>query len=444
MKKNKKFYMVSLGCPKNRIDSEIMLGELIENGYELAESPKDADTIIVNTCGFLESAKEESLETIMEMAQHKEGNPNKKLVVSGCLTQRYSKELEEGLEEADYLIGVGTFQNIADILDKTQRVSVNDSHYLQSFDTPRINSMPFYTAYLKIAEGCSNNCSFCIIPKIRGTQTSRTIEDIVKEAKQLVKTGVKEINLVSQELTAYGEELYGSPKLLELLKELVKIEDLKWLRLFYNYPAGFSDELIDLIATNDKIVNYIDMPLQHISNNILKKMFRAGRGPLIRDLIKKIRNKIPDAHLRASFIVGFPGETEDDFNELYDFIQEVRFEHLGVFEYSPEEGTEAADMPEQIDENIKKYRKDKIMKLQNIISGDIMEAYVDTVIEVLVDGVSDESEFLLQGRHRGQAIGIDGIVYLNDNTENIKSGDIVKVYITQAGDYDLVGKIIKK
>ncbi len=443
MKKNKKFYMVSLGCPKNRVDSEIMLGELIENGYELAETPEEADTLIVNTCGFLESAKEESLATVMELAQYKEDDPDKKLVVSGCLTQRYSRELEEGLDEADYLVGVGTFQNIAEILEKTERVSVNEGHYLQSFDTPRINSMPFYTAYLKIAEGCSNSCSFCIIPKIRGKQTSRTIEDIVLEAKKLVAGGVKEINLVSQELTAYGEELYGEPKLLELLKELVKIEDLKWLRLFYNYPAGFSDELIDLIANNDKIVNYIDMPLQHISNNILKKMFRAGRENLIRDLIRKIRTKIPDAHLRASFIVGFPGETEEDFNKLYEFIKEVRFEHLGVFEYSPEEGTEAAMMPEQIDDVTKKHRKDKIMKLQNVISGDIMEGYVDTVVEVLVHGVSDETEFLLEGRHRGQAIGIDGVVYINDNMEGIKSGDIVKVYITQAGDYDLVGKVVR-
>ena len=443
MKKNKKFYMVSLGCPKNRVDSEIMLGKLIEKGYKLAENPEEADTLIVNTCGFLESAKEESLATVMELAQYKEDDPNKKLVVSGCLTQRYSKELEEALDEADYLVGVGTFQNIAEILDKTERVSVNDEHYLQTFDTPRVNSMPFYTAYLKIAEGCSNSCSFCIIPKIRGKQTSRTIEDIVLEAKKLVANGVKEINLVSQELTAYGEELYGEPKLYELLIELVKIEDLKWLRLFYNYPAGFSDKLIDLIANNDKIVNYIDMPLQHISNNILKKMFRAGRENLIRDLIKKIRSKIPDAHLRASFIVGFPGETEEDFNKLYEFIKEVRFEHLGVFEYSPEEGTEAANMPNQLDVETKKYRKDKIMKLQNIISGDIMESYVDTTVEVLVHGVSDETEFLLEGRHRGQAIGIDGVVYINDNMEGIKSGDIVKVYITQAGDYDLVGKIIK-
>jgi ribosomal protein S12 methylthiotransferase len=444
MKKNKKFYMVSLGCPKNRVDSEIMFGELIEKGYKLAENPEDADTIIVNTCGFLESAKEESIATIMEMAQYKEGNPNKKLVVAGCLTQRYSKELEEGLDEADYLVGVGTFQNIADILEKENRTVVNDGHYLQTHETPRINSLPFYTAYLKIAEGCSNNCSFCIIPKIRGTQTSRTIEDIVLEAKKLVKSGVKEINLVSQELTAYGEELYGKPKLYELLIELVKIEDLKWLRLFYNYPAGFSDELIDLIATNDKIVNYIDLPLQHISNNMLKMMFRAGRGPLIRDLIKKIRNKIPDAHLRASFIVGFPGETEEDFNELYEFIKEVRFEHLGVFEYSPEEGTEAATMDNQIDDAVKKQRRDKIMKLQNIISGDIMEGYVEQVLEVIVDGVSEESEFLLEGRHRGQAIGIDGVVYLNDGTEGVKSGDIVKVYITQAGDYDLVGSVVKE
>ncbi len=443
MKKNKKFYMVSLGCPKNRVDSEIMLGKLIEKGYKLAENPEEADTLIVNTCGFLESAKEESLATVMELAQYKEDDPNKKLVVSGCLTQRYSKELEEALDEADYLVGVGTFQNIAEILDKTERVSVNDEHYLQTFDTPRVNSMPFYTAYLKIAEGCSNSCSFCIIPKIRGKQTSRTIEDIVLEAKKLVANGVKEINLVSQELTAYGEELYGEPKLYELLIELVKIEDLKWLRLFYNYPAGFSDKLIDLIANNDKIVNYIDMPLQHISNNILKKMFRAGRENLIRDLIKKIRSKIPDAHLRASFIVGFPGETEEDFNKLYEFIKEVRFEHLGVFEYSPEEGTEAANMPNQLDVETKKYRKDKIMKLQNIISGDIMESYVDTTVEVLVHGVSDETEFLLEGRHRGQAIGIDGVVYINDNMEGVKSGDIVKVYITQAGDYDLVGKIIK-
>ena len=443
MKKNKKVYLISLGCPKNRVDSEIMLAKLLKNGYTVADTPEEAGVLIVNTCGFLESAKQESIEAVMDLALYKEEDPDKKLVVSGCLTQRYSEELNKALDEADYLVGVGTFQDIDKIILQDKRLVVNDKHYLQSFDTPRVNSMPSYMAYLKIAEGCSNTCSFCIIPKIRGKQTSRTIEDIVKEAEKLVEGGVKEINLVAQELTAYGEDIYSRPMLYELLKELVKIKNLKWLRLFYNYPAGFSDEIIDFMANEEKIVNYIDMPLQHISNDILKKMFRAGREGMIRELIGKIRKKIPDVHLRASFIVGFPGETEEDFNKLYRFIKEVRFEHLGVFEYSPEEGTEAALMPKQIPEETKKERKDKIMKLQNIISGDIMESYVGKTLEVLVCGVSEESEFLIEGRHRGQAYGIDGIVYINENTEGLKPGDIVKVFITQAGDYDLVGKVVK-
>ncbi len=438
--KNKNIYIVSLGCPKNRVDTEIMLGKLIHSGYRLTDDPEDAGTLIVNTCGFLESAKIESLETIMELAQYKEGT-DKKLVVSGCLTQRYKKELEEELLEADYLVGVEEYHKIVDILDSenilsNKKVHADRTGFVQDFNTPRINTLPSYIGYIKIAEGCSNSCSFCIIPKIRGTQRSRKIEDIVLEAKYLASTGVKELNLVAQELTAYGDDIYGVPKLYELLKELVKINDIKWIRLFYNYPAGFSDKLIDIIANEEKIVNYVEMPLQHISNDILKKMFRAGREKMIRELIYKLRDRIPNLSLRSSFIVGFPGETDKDLDMLADFISETKFEHLGVFQYSPEEGTTAAKMDNQIEAHIKQERYNKIMEVQQSVSKEIMNNYIGQELEVLVDGISDEYEYLLSGRHRRQAYNIDGVTYINDGTA--KPGDIIKVKVTQSGNYDLV------
>lgn len=436
---NKNVYFITLGCPKNRVDSEIMLGKLIEDDFKIVNSPEEAGYLIVNTCAFIGDSKKESIQTIIEMIEQK--GTNKKLIVTGCLAQRYVEEIKDELKEVDYFIGTGTFQNIVQIIKEDQRVVVDKPHYLQDFNTPRINTLLPHLAYVKIAEGCSNSCSFCVIPKIRGTQTSRELTDIVKEVKKLADNGVKEINLVAQELTAYGNDLPSKPNLAKLLKELVKINDLKWIRLFYNYPTGFSDELIDLMNSEEKILKYVDLPLQHISDKILKLMFRAGRETLIRNLIEKIKTRINNVSLRGSFIVGFPTEDDDDFNKLVNFVKEVKFEHLGVFKYSKEEQTEAAKFEGQIAQRIKNQRYNIIMKTQKDISKKTMKSYIGKELNVIIDGVSEESDLLLVGRHENQAFEIDGVTYINDGTA--KRGEIVKVKVTQSGDYDLVGSIIK-
>ncbi len=438
-----KVFFVTLGCPKNRVDSEIMLGYLIEANYEIVGEPEEADILVVNTCGFIQDAKKESIQTILEMIEHKKEGSNKKVVVTGCMAQLYQEELVKELPEVDYFIGTGVFQEIVPFLKSNKKSFFGKPHYLQNENTPRVNTLPSHTAYIKIAEGCSNSCSFCIIPKIKGAQTSRTIENILHEVQNIVENnGVKEINLVAQELTAYGKDLPEKPTLVELLKELVKVENLQWIRLFYNYPTGFDDQLIDLIASEPKIVPYIDLPLQHISDNVLKMMFRANRENTIHSLIQKIREKIPQAAIRASFIVGFPGETEEDFKKLLDFVEETKFEHLGVFAYSKEENTEAAKMSNQIPQKIKKRRQSELMRLQKKISNSIMKGYVGQTLDVIIDGLSEESDLLLVGRHKKQGYDVDGVIYINDGTAN--AGDIVKVKITDSGDYDLVGGIVEE
>lgn len=438
----KKIYFVTLGCPKNRVDSEMMLGILFDHGYEISHEPEDADYLIVNTCGFILDAQQESVQTILELGEYKAEDPTKKLVVVGCLAQRFATDIEHDLPEVDHFIGTGEFHNIIEIIEGKERIVVNPSLFLQQRDTPRINSLPYYVAYLKIAEGCSNSCSFCAIPQIRGKQRSRSMSDIIYEAKNLIAGGVKELNLIAQELTAYGRDRDDGANLVDLIKELVKIDDLPWLRLLYNYPMGFSDELIELMATEEKIMNYVDLPLQHIAEPILKRMFRGEREQVIRNLITKLKNRIPGVALRASFIVGFPGETEADFQQLYRFVEETGFDHLGVFQYSPEEGTVAADLPDQIDEDIKEDRYRRLMALQQDISAELMDQYIGETVEVLVDGVSDETDLLLVGRHQKQALDIDGVTYINAGVA--APGDIVSVLIDQAGDYDLVGGIVSK
>lgn len=432
-------YMVSLGCPKNRVDSEVMLGTLLNDGYRLVDEPEAAEVILINSCAFIGEAKQESIDAIFEHAQYKESGKCKALVVAGCLTQRYADVLQTEMPEVDYFVGTGAYPRIGEIIrGERDRAVVPDPDFVHSSQTPRLNSMPAYTAYLKISEGCDNACSFCIIPKLRGAQKSRTIDDIVIEAHRLAEAGAVELNLVAQDLTAFGHDLPGRPKLHELLRELAKV-DVQWLRLHYAYPRDFSDKLIDVMADEPRVVKYLDMPLQHASNKMLRSMRRGRDRAFIETLLGKLRARVPGLVMRSSFIVGFPGETDEDFAELVDFVTQQRFERVGTFEFSREEDTASYDLPNQIPARIKAKRRRDLMKVQREISRDHMKAFVGREIDVLVEGTSGETDLLLQGRHAGQAPEIDGAVYINDGQAS--PGDLVRVLVEQAGDYDLVGGI---
>ncbi|HVK62417.1 MAG TPA: 30S ribosomal protein S12 methylthiotransferase RimO [Bdellovibrionales bacterium] len=446
----KKVHFVSLGCPKNLVDSEIMLGHLLKEGYSVTDAADDADTVVVNTCGFIDEAKKESLAKIMEMSELKENGRLKQLVVAGCLTQRYKDDLVEGLPEADLFVGSGEFQNIAKILknheagEKNKRF-FNLPTYLQEEETPRVNSQPGYRAYLKISEGCLKRCAFCAIPKIRGNLQSRRLTAVVNEAKLLVAGGVRELNIISHDFTDYGFDLRrknldpgANPA--ALLNELSLIEGLDWVRVLYLYPDGITDEVIELIKTRPRLVKYFDMPLQHINNRVLKSMNRQMTREEIMDRLTKIRAEIPEAVIRTQFIVGFPGETEEDFQELLAFVKEQRFDRVGCFMYSPEDNTAGGKMDNQIDEETKQRRHDELMAIQMEISRDKHRAFIGKTIPVLVEGVSEETELLLQGRMSQQAPDIDGVVLINDGEAEI--GTIVNVRITDSMDYDLIGEIV--
>ena len=437
--------MVSLGCPKNRVDSEVILGLLGEKGYELTENPALAEIIIINTCTFIQKATEESVETILEYAAYKVSGKCRLLVVAGCLTQRYQDDLKEELPEVDLFIGTGEYQRVADLVLESkagkQIVAAGIPEYIHDYSTPRVSTTPFYSSYIKIAEGCSNPCTFCIIPRLRGDYRSRSEESIVNEVKKLAAKGVKEFNLVAQDTTAYGRDLTQPTTLKSLLEKLIAIEGLDWIRLLYCYPTLLSDELIELIASTEKIVKYIDIPLQHIDDKVLKGMKRGTREKMIRDLILKLRTKIPDVTIRSAFIVGFPGEGEREFENLLEFIAEAEFDHLGVFTYSKEEGTLAGDMPEQVDEDVKEERYNRVMELQQKISLERNRAHIGKKTKVLVEGLSEETDLLLQGRASFQAPDIDGITYINSGTAS--PGEIKEVLITEAHPYDLVGEIIE-
>lgn len=450
----KKVHMISLGCPKNLVDAEIMLGHLSKDGYEITDEPEVADTIIVNTCSFIEDSRQESVSTILDMAQLKDIDKNKKIVVSGCLPQRYKDELADNLPEADIFIGSGEFQNISKILndydDPTKEKPVNRFYhlptYLQTEETPRLNSGPGYRAYLKISEGCKKRCAFCAIPKIRGNLQSRKLSAVVSEAKLLAASGVKEVIVISHDFTDYGWDLKrqnpeARESSLELLKELANIKSLDWVRVLYMYPDGINQELIQLMKDNPKLIPYFDMPLQHINNDVLKSMNRKMTREEIVTAIELIRSELPEAVIRTQFIVGFPGETEEQFEELLDFVEDMRFDRVGCFMYSPEEKTAGARMDNQIDEATKQDRHDRIMSIQKDISNEMHQRFVGKTLEVIVDGVSEETELLLQGRFWGQAPEIDGVVYINEG--DAKIGEIVKVLITDSHDYDLVGHIIE-
>ena len=439
-----KVSFVTLGCPKNEVDTDYMMGITFnDNKYEYEENPINADVIVINTCGFIEDAKEESVDTILQAAKYKEDGIIDALIVTGCLTQRYKNELMDEIEEIDAVLGTGTFDQIKktidDVLESKKRFNRIDKPIFDfNQKLERFNTKNHYS-YVKIAEGCNNNCSYCSIPFIRGPLNSRKMEDIIEEVKILVKNGTKEIILTAQDTTEYGKDLYGERKLVDLLKELVKIKEVKWIRLLYSYPEHINDKLIEVIKENDKICNYLDIPVQHSSNRIRKEMRREGTTEELLNVIEKLREEIPDIALRTSLIVGFPGETKDDFDNLKDFIKVVKFDRLGVFQYSQEEGTKAAKMEKQIDKKTKEKRYNKIMEIQQDISYNKNRKYIGKEIEVIIDE-KIEDEFI--GRTVYDAPEIDNTVYVRG--KNINIGDIIKVKITDAFEYDLMGEKINE
>ena len=443
MERNVKILFISLGCDKNLVDSEMMMGLLRQRGYEFTDDETEAEVIVINTCGFINDAKEESINTILNMAQYKERNL-KALIVAGCLVERYKNEIMEELPEIDAVVGTTAFDKICDAVDEVLKgkgySAYDDIDRLCRPDTDRIITTGGYYSYLKIAEGCDKHCTYCSIPSIRGRYRSVPMEDLIREAEYLADNGIKELILVAQETTVYGRDIYGEKKLPELLHRLCEIKGIEWIRIQYCYPEEITDELIDTIKNEKKICNYIDMPIQHASDTILKKMGRRTNNAELREKIAKLREAVPDICLRTTLITGFPGETEEDHNILMDFIDEMEFDRLGVFTYSPEEDTPAATMPGQIDEEVKLTRKDEIMELQQEISIDKSERLVGSKLEVIIEGrAADEDVYV--GRTYMDAPGIDGYVFINTD-EELMSGDFAFVRITKALEYDLIGELI--
>ena len=438
-----RLYIETLGCPKNFNDSEGIGGIWENSGMTVTENPDDADVILVNTCGFINDAKKESIDKIFEMANYiEESGGEKILAVSGCLSQRYGDELFEEMPEVDIFLGVNDYERFPDAVRNFKKgkrekfFSCNPDEFTE-FSCRRTDEIP-YTATLRIAEGCNNRCAYCVIPQIRGGYRSRPMEKILEEAETLSLKGSREIILIAQDVTEYGRDIYGKLCLPELLRKLCRIEKLKWIRLMYCYEDKISDELIDVMASEDKICDYIDIPLQHVSDSVLKSMNRHSTSKSIKDTLNRLRKAIPGIHIRTTLITGFPGESDEDFEKLLDFVETERFERLGVFAYSQEEGTAAADMECQIEEEIKSQRADCIMRRQIEISREINEAKVGNTIEVIVDGADEEGAYI--GRSQYDAPEIDNTVIFKSESE-LKIGDMVKVNITDAFDYDLVGRM---
>lgn len=438
-----KIGMVSLGCNKNQVDAERMLYKIKEAGYQLVADAALSDIVIVNTCGFIESAKQEAIETILEFGKLKEEGRIKKIIVTGCLAERYKEEVAELLPEADAVIGLGCNDDILNVIDKVlanQRPLEFANKLRLPMEGGRVQTtLPFYS-YLKVAEGCSNCCTYCAIPAIRGKYRSVPMENLIEEAKGLAEHGVKELNIIAQDSTRYGEDLYGECKLPELLTELCKIEKLKWIRILYCYPERITDKLLDVIAKEDKIVKYIDVPIQHCCEDILKKMNREGNEEYLRALMTKIREKVPNVTIRTTLITGFPSETEEQFNQLADFVKDMRFDRLGCFPYSQEEGTKAAEMPDQLDEETKQRRADVIMEQQQIIMAQNNEKMIGKTIEVVTEGFDRYGECYF-GRSAADAPDIDGKIFFRSPERKLTSGSFVKVNITETLDYDLIGEI---
>ena len=448
-------YFVSLGCPKNLVDSQVMLGLLQKERYTIAQDPKDAEVIIVNTCSFIEASKEESIETILDMAELKQSAKCKVLVASGCMAQRYSSQLEQEMPEVDLFVGTGQYHRITELLDAQKKAQelgaplpkrsyVDQPAFIHTEAHPRVHTGPRYTGYLKLSEGCNRRCAFCIIPKLRGNVRSRTIDSLVEEATQMAASGVRELNLVAQDLTEYGMEWKYRENLEMLLPRLAKIEGIEWIRLHYVYPDQFSDELVDIVAREPKIVKYLDMPIQHTSDSVLARMNRRLTKAKLFDLVAKLRAKIPGIVFRTSIIVGFPGETDADFQELCDDLTKLNLDHVGVFRYSREEGTKAADMEEQVHPATKRKRAKVLTGLLRERADVRNKAYVGQRVTVLVEGVSEESELLLQGRMPTQAQEIDGHVLINETNDlEVRVGDLVEVEISESMPLDLVGAVTR-
>lgn len=433
--------VVTLGCEKNLVDSEIMSGLIHGRGYQLVDQANDATVIIVNTCGFIDAAKEESVNTILDMAEYKQTGRLKALIVSGCLTQRYKQQLMEEMPEIDGIVGTGDFHHINDIVDEALRgkkpVKVGNPAFDYDQKLPRLLTTPRYTAYVKIAEGCDNACTFCSIPIMRGKFRSRSIESVVAEVEQLAAQGVKEVSLIAQDSTNYGTDLYDKFMLPELLNRVSEVEGISWVRLHYAYPGFFTDELIDTIAANPKICNYIDMPLQHSEDSILKRMRRPGRQRDTRELVAKIRSRIPDVALRTSIIVGFPGETEEDFERLCEFVREMKFDRLGVFSYSSEEDTPAVRLPDHVAPDVIEWRANTLMEIQREVSKSISGRHIGKEIDVLVERYDGRSDVYI-GRSPYDAPEIDGEVFISNCQAAI--GEIQRVRITHAYEFDMSGE----
>lgn len=442
--KNKKILFISLGCDKNLVDSEVMLGILADRGFEMTDTEDDADIIIINTCCFINDAKEESINTILEMAEYKKTGPCKALIVTGCLAQRYKQEIVDEIPEVDAVIGTSKYDEIFDAVDQ----ALKGSHFLDVDDLDRLPSVPGkrilttggHYAHLKIVEGCDKHCTYCIIPKIRGNYRSVPMEQLLAEAASLAEQGVKELILVAQETTLYGVDLYGKKSLHILLKELAKIKGIRWIRILYCYPEEIYPELIETIKNEKKVCHYLDMPIQHASDAILKRMGRRTTKAQLKETVSLLRKEIPDIVLRTTLIAGFPGETQEQHEELMEFVDEMEFERLGVFAYSPEENTPAASMPDQIPEEIKEERRDAILELQQEIAFDKAADMVGRTLYAMIEGkVADEPAYV--ARTYADSPDIDGYVFVNTG-EMLMSGDFVKVKITGSAEYDLIGELV--
>jgi len=446
-------HVVSLGCPKNLVDSEVMAGLLAKAGCRIVPEPEEAEILLLNTCAFIQPAREESIDEIFRLAELKKRGKCRYLIVAGCLSQRYGAELAVEIPEVDLFLGISEVPNIADHLRKLlegssglkeNRSVMTQPLFLMDADHPRLLSAPTFSAYLKIADGCSNRCTYCSIPKIRGKARSRTVDDLLREAEDLADRGVKELILIAQDTTAYGRDLPGKPTLARLLRELAKLDGLAWIRILYTYPTGLTDELFKVIADHDRICSYLDVPIQHIDDDILQAMKRRGDGHLIREKLERARAVIPGLALRTSLIVGFPGETPARFNRLLAFVQEARFDHLGVFPYSPEEGTPAEKLPRQVSDRTKKARRNLLMEEQAVISHEINQTLIGSRQEVLIEGLNQNPDYPLVGRCRRQAPDIDGVTYVKSSGDHpLPPGSLVPCRIVAADDYDLFAEPIQ-
>lgn len=442
---NTKISFVSLGCDKNLVDSEIMLGIINENGYIITQDEEEADVIIVNTCGFKLDATEEGVENILTLAQYKETGKCKGLIVTGCMAQRYKDDIMEQMEEVDAVVGTGDFESIVSVIKEVEEgkkvtlvTDINKS-LSEELSHKRMIATPQHFAYLKIAEGCDNRCTYCTIPSLRGDYRSRTMDSLVAEAEILAKNGTKELIVIAQDTAVYGKDIYGESRLHQLLQRLELIEGIEWIRVLYAYPEHITDDLIQEFKRNKKLCHYLDMPIQHTEDDVLRKMARRSRREDLRNLINKIRKEVPDFIFRTTLIVGFPGETEENFNSMVEFIEEMKFDKIGVFTYSQEEGTPACDMPNQIDEEVKQERKDYILKVQQNISAVKSQDYVGKVFDVIVDGKLPE-ENVYVGRSYMDCYEIDGLVFFSADYD-IMSGEILKIKITESLEYDLKGEL---